>query len=136
MIYDISAQQYDEKSTLEYINGKLDGKCALFTEKKNLRVEYYSSGETVRIDYIFPESIDFEKGIYFAESEGAVIITCYEAAGKCIERDIIKRNSKILYDRTNLTASCEGDCNGLVEATKHLIKLYVLDDVERTQPFE
>ncbi|NQV53005.1 MAG: hypothetical protein HQ500_07465 [Flavobacteriales bacterium] len=131
-----SAQDYDVDYTVDYINGKLDNKCKVFSEKKNLRVEFYHNGEPVRIDYLFPESIDFDEGIYYSESEGAVIVACYEKAGKCIERDIIKRDTKILYDRTNLTTGCSDDCDGLAEAMKHLIKLYVLDDVERTEPFE
>lgn len=134
--FTVSAQTYDENHTLEYINSKLEKKCRVFAEKKNLRVEFYAGGEPVRIDYLFPESIDFEKGIYFSESEGAVIVSCYEKAGKCIERDILKRDSKILYDRTNLTTTCANDCNGVVEAMKHLVKLYVLEDYERTEPFE
>lgn len=134
--HDAAAQDYDVDYTVDYINGKLDGKCKLFSEKKNLRVEFYYNGEAARIDYLFPESIDFDEGIYYSESEGAVIVSCYEKAGKCIERDIIKRDTKILYDRTNLTTECAGECSGLVEAMKHLIKLYVLDSVERTEPFE
>lgn len=131
-----NAQQYDEDYTLKYINSKLDGKCEVFAEKKNIRVEYKVNGELARVDYIFPESIDFEKGIYYSENEGAVIVTCYEKAGKCIERDIVKRDSKFLYDRTNLTTSCSENCNGLEAAVKHLVMLYVLDDVSRTEPFE
>ncbi len=131
-----TAQVYDIDYTVDYINGKLDDKCKVFSEKKNLRVEFYYNGEPARIDYLFPESIDFDEGISYSESEGAVIVACYEKAGKCIERDIIKRDTKILYDRTNLTTGCSDDCAGLTEAMKHLIKLYVLDDVERTEPFE
>ena len=131
-----SAQTYDEDYTAEYISSHLEKKCRVFTEKKNLRVEFYAGGEAVRIDYLFPESIDFEEWIYFSKSEGAVIVSCYEKAGKCIERDIIKRDSKILYDRTNLPTTCADECLGVVEAMKHLIKLYVFDDVERTEPFE
>lgn len=136
VVQNSNAQTYDVDYTVDYINGKLDGKCKLFSEKKNLRVEFYYKGEAARIDYIFPESIDFEEGIYYSESEGAVIISCYEKAGKCIERDIIKRDSKLLYDRTNLTSECTDGCVGLVEAAKHLILLYVEDDVERSEPFE
>jgi hypothetical protein len=132
----LQAQEYDEDYTIEYINKQLDKNCQIFSEKKNLRIEYYAHGEPVRIDYIFPESIDFEEGIYYSESEGAVIVACYEKAGKCIERDIIKRNSKILYDRSNLTTTCTDGCAGAVEAMKHLIKLYIMDDVERSEPFE
>lgn len=133
---DVSAQTYDEDYTLDYINSHLEKKCRVFAEKKNIRVEFYAGGEPARIDYLFPVSIDFDEGIYFSESEGAVIVSCYEKAGKCIERDIIKRDSKILYDRTNLTTTCDNGCAGVVEAMKHLIKLYVLDEVERTEPFE
>ena len=136
LVTSANAQDYDEDYTVDYINSKLDGKCQLFSEKKNLRVEFSAGGEIARIDYIFPESIDFEEGIYFSESEGAVIVSCYEKAGKCIERDILKRDSKILYDRTNLTTNCGSSCDGVVEAMKHLIKLYVLEEVERTEPFE
>lgn len=132
----IQAQEYDADYTVSYINEQLDKNCQIFHEKKNLRIEYYAHGEAVRIDYIFPESIDFEEGIYYSDSEEAVIVSCYEKAGKCIERDIIKRNSKILYDRSNLTTTCTDGCEGLVEAMKHLIKLYIMDDVERTEPFE
>jgi hypothetical protein len=133
---DTRAQSYDLDYTTSFINELLDGKCALFVEKKNIRVEYYLNGEAARIDYIFPESIDFETGIYYSESEGAVIISCYEKAGKCIERDILKRDTKLLYDRTNLTTTCTGEtCKQLKEAVKHLVKLYVLEDYERTEPF-
>ena len=52
-----------------------------------------------------------------------------------LNRDIIKRDTKILYDRTKLTTGCSDDCAGLTEAMKHLIKLYALDDVERTEPY-
>ncbi|HAQ69782.1 MAG TPA: hypothetical protein DCR48_02285 [Flavobacteriales bacterium] len=132
----LKAQTYDEHYTVDYINSQLEKKCHVFTEKKNIRVEFYAGGVPVRIDYLFPKSLDFDNGIYFSESEGSVIVSCYEKAGKCIERDIIKRDSKIVYDRTNLTTTCTNGCAGLVEAMKHLIKLYVLDDVERTEPFE
>lgn len=132
----LQAQEYDADYTVSYINKQLDKNCQIFHEKKNLRIEYYAHGEAVRIDYLFPESIDFEEGIYYSDSEEAVIVACYEKAGKCIERDIIKRNSKILYDRSNLTTTCTDGCSGVVEAMKHLIKLYIMDDVERTEPFE
>lgn len=132
----IKAQKYDVATTVEYINQQLDKNCKIFDEKKNLRIEYYANGEKVRVDYLFPETINYDDGIFFSDSEGALIVTCYEKAGKCIERDIIKRDSKILYDRSNLTTTCADGCKGAVEAMKHLIKLYVLDNVERTEPFE
>ena len=132
----LGAQDYDMDYTVDYINEKLDDNCQLFVEKKNIRVEFYMNNETVRVDYLFPETIDYENGISYSESEGAVIITCYEKAGKCIERDIVKRDSKFLYDRCNLTTACEAPCQGLVEAVKHLIQLYNFDKVERTEPFE
>lgn len=133
---DSRSQDYGIDETVKFINDRLDGKCALFAEKKNLRVEFYLNGEPARIDYIFPASIDFEEGIYYSESEGAVIISCYEKAGKCIERDIIKRDTKLLYDRTNLTTECDDNCDALEKAAKHLIKLYVLEDYELTEPFD
>ncbi|GAB4377313.1 MAG: hypothetical protein Kow0075_05660 [Salibacteraceae bacterium] len=131
------AQEYDREYTVKYINDRLSDVCRLFDEKRNLRLEFYAKGEPVRIDYIFPESVDFEKGVYYSESEKAVIITCYDQAGKCIEREILKHGSKIFYDRTNLETDCESEnCQALVNAVRHLIMLYVLDDVERTTPFE
>ena len=136
MVQKSNAQTYDVDYTVEYINGKLDGKCKLFSEKKNLRVEFYDNSGVARMDYIFPESIDFEEGIVYSENEGAVLLKCYEKAGRCIESDIIKRDSKILRNRTNLSSECTDGCVGLVEAAKHLILLYVEDDVERTEPFE
>ena len=131
----VQAQSYDEDYTVDFINKHLDGKCALFSEKKNIRVEFYLNGEPARIDYIFPESIDPENGIYYSKDESAVIVSCYEKAGKCIERDIIKRDTKLLYDRTNLTTECIDDCASLEAAVKHLILLYIEDEVERTEPF-
>lgn len=131
------AQTYDTDYTVDYINERLSDVCKIFSERKNLRIEYYSNGEPVRIDYIFPSSIDFENGILYSTDEQAVVIGCYEKAGRCIEREILKHGRKILYDRTNLEAKCEGDeCEALATAVQHLIKLYVLDDYERTQPFE
>lgn len=131
------AQTYDVEYTVDYINARLSGVCKLFSERKNLRVEFYSKGEAVRIDYIFPSSIDFENGVYYSTDEQAVIIACYEEAGRCLEREIIKHGSKIPYDRTNLETNCEGDdCEALATAVQHLIKLYVLDDYERSEPFE
>lgn len=130
-----SAQTYDQDYTVKYINDQLESSCELFGEKKNIRIEYSGGGEVVRIDYLFPETIDFEN-ISYSESEGAVVIACYEKAGKCIERDVVKRDSKLLYNRTNLATSCTGDqCESLVNAMKHLILLYTDKHVERTEPF-
>lgn len=128
---------YDEASTIEYINARLNSTCKLFSEKKNLRIEFYDGTELVRVDYVFPNSVDFEKGVYYSEDEKALILSCYTEAGKCMERRIIKHKTKNFYERTNLETSCSGDdCKALETAVKHLIMLYVLDDYERTQPFE
>ena len=131
------SQTYDKTYTVDYINNKTTDACKLFHSKKDLRIEFYANGEPVRIDYIFPGSIDFEKGVYYAESEQAIVISCYEQAGKCIEREIIKHGSKLLYDRSNLKVNCTGnECEALATAMKHLIQLYSVDDYERAQPFE
>lgn len=133
----LDAQNYDAEYTLGYINERLTDVCKIFGERKGLRVEFYSNGEPVRVDYINPASIDYEEGIYYADDEHAIILSCYEEAGKCIERQIIKHGSRLFYDRTNLGTACSGDaCKGLETALEHLIMLYVLDDYERTQPFE
>lgn len=133
----LDAQTYDADYTVSYINEHLSDVCKIFSERKGLRVEFYANGEPVRVDYINPASIDYEEGIRYAEDEHAVILTCYEEAGKCIERQIIKHGSRLFYDRTNLGTTCSGEaCKGLETAVKHLIMLYVLDDYERTEPFE
>ncbi|MBT3647071.1 MAG: hypothetical protein HN542_02395 [Flavobacteriales bacterium] len=130
-----SAQTYDQDYTVKYINDQLESSCELFAEKKNVRIEYSGGGEVVRIDYLFPESINIEE-ISYSESEGAVVIACYEKAGKCIERDVVKRDSKLLYNRTNLATGCSGeDCESLVNAVKHLLLLFTDKHLERTEPF-
>lgn len=131
------AQSYDRDYTVDFINERISDVCKVFHEKKNLRIEYYAKGEPVRIDYIFPASIDYEKGVYYSEDEDAIILTCYDKAGKCIEREILKHGSKIFYDRSNVKTNCSGeDCTALQTAFQHLIMLYVVDDYERTTPFE
>lgn len=131
------SQEYDKEYSTNFINEKSTEVCNIFQEKKNLRVEFYSKGEPVRIDYIFPETIDYEEGIYYSAEEQAIVFSCYEQAGKQIEREILKHGSKLFYDRSNLKVNCEGDdCEALVTASKHLIMLYVEDDYERTQPFQ
>ena len=131
------AQELDKQYTTDYINEKTTEVCKIFQEKKNLRIEFYSKGEPVRIDYLFPETIDSEEGIYYSENEKAIVFSCYEKAGKQIEREILKQGSKLLYDRSNLKVNCEGaECDALITASKHLIKLYSEDDYVRTKPFE
>ena len=131
------SQTYDRHYTVDFINGFTTDDCEVFFEKKNLRIEYYAHGEAVRIDYIFPETIDYEEGVYFSLEEKALIFSCYKKAGKQIEREIIKHDSKMLYDRSNVKVICEErDCEALVTASKHLIQLYLDDDYERTTPFE
>jgi ribosome-associated translation inhibitor RaiA len=131
------SQTYDKEYTVEYINAKTSEVCKIFQEKKNIRIEFYSNGQPVRIDYIFPGTIDIEKGIYYSEDEQAIVFSCYEKAGKQIEREILKHGSKLLYDRSNLKVDCsEGECEALVTASKHLIQLYVEKGYERTKPFE
>jgi len=129
------SQTYDKDYTVNYINDHVESSCKLFAEKKNLRIEYYSNGEALRMDYIFPETIDLENGVTFNKEEGALILSCYDKAGKCIERDIIKRDSKILYERSNLPMTCT-DCDGTTEAMKHLIMLYLDKKHTRDTPFE
>ncbi len=130
-------QDLDKEYTANYINEKTTEVCKIFQEKKNLRIEFYSKGEPVRIDYIFPRTIDYEEGIYYSADENAIIFSCYEKAGKQIEREILRHGSKLLYDRSNLKVICDGhNCDPLITASKHLIQLYVEDDYERTQPFE
>lgn len=127
---------YDEDYTLSYINERLDKQCQLKLERKNLVVEFRQKGELVRVDYIFPETIEPE-GIYYSEEEGAVIVVCFEKAGDCIQREILKLDRKMGYSRSNLTSNCAAeDCTGLAVAVQHLIKLYTLDEYERTKPFE
>lgn len=131
------AQNYDEEYTVNYINERTTDVCKIFHERKNVRIEFYAGGEPVRIDYIFPEYIDYEKGIYYSPEEESIIISCYEEAGKQIEREIIKHGSKLFYDRTNLKVKCESDdCKALETAVKHLMMLYEIKGHERTQPFE
>ena len=133
----LQSQTYDKAYTVDYINSRTTDACKLFNSKKDLRIEFYSNGEPVRIDYIFPGSIDFEKGVYYADSEESIVVSCYKQAGKRIEREIIKHGSKLLYDRSNLQVTCAGsECEALSTAMKHLIQLYSVDDHERTQPFE
>mgnify|MGYP000120579286 CR=1 FL=1 len=131
------SQTYDRQYTVDFINGFTSEECEVFFEKKNLRIEYYAHGEAVRIDYIFPETIDYEEGVYYSTEENALVYSCYKKAGKQIEREIIKHGSKLLYDRSNIKVNCEGgDCDALVTASKHLIQLYLDKDFERTTPFE
>lgn len=133
----IYAQNLDRAYTVEYINASADESCKIFDKKKNFRIEYTSNETPVRIDYIFPEMINYEDGIYYSEDEQAIILVCYEKAGKGIEREILKQDRKILYDRTNFKVACEGEkCKGVETAFKHLIQLYVEKDYERTEPFE
>ncbi len=127
---------YDEEYTVKYINDRLASKCQLQLERKNIVVEFYEKGRLVRVDHIFPESIDPEK-IYYSAEEGAVIIKCFEKAGRCIDREIIKLKKKNGYDRCNLITKCAPeDCTGMATAVQHLINLFTLDDYERTKPFE
>ena len=126
----------DEDYTADYINKRLADKCKLKAERKQIVVEFYEDGELVRVDLIFPETIDPDK-VHYSEEENAVLVSCYDAAGKCVEREIFKLDRKLGYNRCNLAANCtEGDCKALETAVIHLINLYVLDDYERTQPFE
>lgn len=131
------SQSYDADYTVNYINKHLGDACKIFSERKHVRVEFYAGGQLVRIDHIFPDAIDYETGINYNEEEGAIIVSCYEQAGKCIQREILKHGSRLPHERTTLTTGCTGaDCKSLETAFKHLIMLYVLDDYERTQPFE
>ena len=126
----------DEDYTVEYINQRLKSKCQLKLQRKDFLVEFYEDNELVRIDHVFPETIDPE-GIYYSEDEGALILRCFEGAGRCIERSILKLDRRMGYDRCNLTADCtDQDCSGLETAVRHLIYLYTLDEYERTKPFE
>lgn len=135
--FNIYSQVLDREYTVRFINEAADESCKLFDEKRNFRIEYYSDGNPVRIDYLFPEMIDYENGIIYSADENAIILTCYEKAGKGIEREILKQDRKILYDRTNFKVSCEEEkCKAVETAFKHLIQLYVEKDYERTEPFE
>lgn len=126
----------DEEYTANYINERLSENCQLKLNRKDIEVHYFEDGELVRIDYIFPESIDPDQ-VSYSESEDAVLMVCFDAAGKCIEREIFKLDRKAAYNRCNLIADCKSkDCSGLETAVIHLINLYTLDDYERTKPFE
>jgi hypothetical protein len=132
-----NAQTYDRDYTANYINKKTTNDCKLFLEKKNMRIEFYNNGQPVRIDYIFPASIDYENAVEYSEDEGALIFACYEQAGKCIEREIVKHGSKILYERSNLLVECSPEEGAaLAEAGKHLIQLYNDKHHFRDKPFE
>ena len=133
----ISAQSaMDEDYTASYINERLSEDCQLQLNRKDFEIHYYEDGELVRTDYIFPEAIDPDQ-ITYSESEDALLLVCFVAAGKCIEREIFKLDRKAAYTRSNLISDCASkDCSGLQTAVIHLINLYTLDDYERTKPFE
>ena len=130
-------QTYDKEYTVNYINSKTTDDCKVLIEKKNIRIEFYSDGNPVRIDYIFPESIDYENSLAYSEDEGALVFKCYSEAGKCINREIPKHGSKLIYDRSNLLLDCtteEGEA--IAEAGKHLIQLYIDKRHTRSEPFD
>ena len=130
--------EYDLDYTTKYINERIDPACKVFAEKKNIRVEYYAKGKTVRIDEFYPEAIDLENSLNYSETEKAMILSCYENAGKCVEREILIHGTKLFYDRINLLSHCEGtECQNLERALRHLIMLYIADgDYLRTKPFD
>jgi hypothetical protein len=130
--------EYDLDYTINYINQRIDPACKVFSEKKNIRVEYYSQGKTVRIDEFYPEAIDLENSLNYSEAEQAMILSCYENSGKCVKREILIHGTKLYYDRINLLSHCEGtECQNLERALKHLMMLYIADDdYIRTKPFE
>ena len=130
--------EYDLEYTTKYINDRIDPACKVFAEKKNVRVEYYAKGKTVRIDEFYPEAIDLENSLNYSETEKAIILSCYENAGKCVKREILIHGTKLFYDRINLLSHCEGtECQNLERALRHLIMLYIADDdYQRTKPFE
>lgn len=136
----INAQtnEYDLDYTINYINQRIDPACKVFSEKKNIRVEYYSQEKTIRIDEFYPEAIDLENSLNFSETEKAIILSCHENAGKCVEREILIHGTKLFYDRINLLSHCEGtECQNLERALRHLMMLYIADDdYIRTKPFE
>lgn len=136
----INAQtnEYDLDYTTNYINERIDPACKVFAEKKNIRVEYYAKGKTVRIDEFYPEAIDIENSLNYSETEKAMILSCYENAGKCVEREILIHGTKLFYNRINLLSHCQGaECQNLERALRHLIMLYIADeDYLRTKPFE
>ncbi len=130
-------QTYDRKYTAAYINSKTTDECKLFIEKKNIRIEFNNNGNPVRIDYIFPKSINYENSLVYSKDEGALVFQCYSEAGKCINREIPKHGSKLIYDRSNLLLDCtpeEGEA--LAEAGKHLIQLYINKRHTRSEPFD
>ncbi|MEZ4721829.1 MAG: hypothetical protein R2813_08150 [Flavobacteriales bacterium] len=133
----VSAQEMDAEYTINYLNKRTTEACKIFSSKKDIRIEFYSNGNPVRIDYVFPSTIDFENGITYSPDDQSISIKCYEKAGKQVERNILKNGSKLFYDRSNLLVNCTGeDCDAIVTAMKHLIQLYAVDDYERSKPFE
>lgn len=130
--------EYDLDYTINYINQRIDQSCKVFSEKKNIRVEYFSNGKTIRIDEFYPEAIDLENSPIYSDTEQALILSCYENAGKCVKREILTHGTKLYYDRINLLAHCEGtECQNLERALRHLMMLYIAeDDYQRTKPFE
>ncbi|MEZ4722101.1 MAG: hypothetical protein R2813_09530 [Flavobacteriales bacterium] len=100
-----------------------DESCQLFNEDGNLRIEYTSKGQVARIDYLFPEMIDTEKGIYYSQEESSVIISCWDKAQDCIEREIVIRDTRQFYERTNLKMKCGDQCDAAALAIKQIITL-------------
>lgn len=134
--YRLSGQELSEKYTMKYINDRIAENCEVRTDDGYIVASFYRGNEIVREDYVYMADVKPED-VHYSESEKAIILTCFDKAGDCVDRNILVNGIRKGYNRVNLPTGCSGeDCKALVNAVRHLLYLYVLDDYERTKPFE
>lgn len=132
------AQEYDISYTVDFINSHLDDNCKIIAHKKSIEIEYYRNGKVVRKDDFYPSAINIEQDINYSHPEKAFILSCYENAGECVDKQILINDTRTFETRTTLISKCEDQQYIAVgRALKHLIMLYIADDEYlRTKPFE
>ena len=134
------SQEISMQQTLDYVNGKLAGRCSVDVSKGVIIAVYQVNGENVREDQAAVNDLDINSMKYDIENS-IFSINCKGSPGKkCVSRQLFKLGPSEIY-RPYARISWEAYLDekgaaGMKKAFTHMIRLVLESKYKSSEPFE
>lgn len=138
--YSSFAQEITMQQTLDYINGKLAGRCSVDVSKGVIIAVYEVKGELVREDQVAVYDLDLASMKYDTENSIFFINCKGSPAKKCVNRQLFKLGPSEIY-RPYARISWEAyldekGATGMKKAFTHMILLITEKKYKSSEQFE
>ncbi len=131
----VFSQTIPMEETLSYINQKLAPHSELTVDRGILVSRYFKNGQIIREDQVMCKDLDIAS-INYDEASGMFFVNC-KNNGKCVDRQMFIRKIQRDYSRISFPVKLDQKAaNGLINATRHMLKMVVDSKYQSTEPFE